>query len=380
MSRRVEIGFLLALCVFLPLYEAPKTIAWAGYVIVWLANRARARDFGGRWDLWDTLIASWLVSGFVIAPFAAMHGGEWRAPLDIVRNATVLWMLKRSRLSDREMRAIVGALIASTVIGIIMGLAQLWSGTTGRLELNSVGHVNHTVVYLAIMLGVCASWLFLGRQFPMAGTISLFILVAIFVAASRSGVVAALLTLIVLAVFWWPRARFPSAIAALVLVVAAVLGAVGGAEVFEKQAESVQAGHMLNLREEAWKLAIATWQAHPWFGIGMENFGLASRTLPTEQLRNLMPHAHNLYLNTLAERGVVGAAAVFALLAVWGWWLLRRRPRREDSDETWLLWGAATSAWLVTIAVGMVNTTFHHEHGLLAVLLLGVWLPVSHRR
>jgi hypothetical protein len=34
----------------------------------------------------------------------------------------------------------------------------------------------------------------------------------------------------------------------------------------------------------------------------------------------------------------------------------------------------------VTIAVGMVNTTFHHEHGLLAVLLLGVWLPVSHRR
>ena len=380
MSRRIEIGFLLALCVFLPLYEAPKSIAWAGYVVVWLANRARARDFGGKWDLWDTVIALWLVSGFVIAPFAAMHGGEWRAPLDIVRNATVLWMLKRSRLTEREMRAIVGALIASTVIGIIMGLAQLWSGTTGRLELNSVGHVNHTVVYLAIMLGVCASWFFLGRQIPMAGTISLFVLVAIFVAASRSGVVAAVLTLVVLAVFWWPRARFPAAVAAAVVAGAAILAAVGGAEVFEKQAESVQAGHVLNFREEAWKLAVATWQAHPWFGIGMENFGLASRTLPTEQLRNLMPHAHNLYLNTLAERGIVGAATVFALLALWGWWLLWWRPRREDTDEIWLLWGAATSGWLVTISVGMVNTTFHHEHGLLAVLLLGLWLPVSHRR
>lgn len=380
MSRRIEIGFLLALCVFLPLYEAPKSIAWAGYVVVWLANRARARDFGGKWDLWDTVIALWLVSGFVIAPFAAMHGGEWRAPLDIVRNATVLWMLKRSRLTEREMRAIVGALIASTVIGIIMGLAQLWSGTTGRLELNSVGHVNHTVVYLAIMLGVCASWFFLGRQIPMAGTISLFVLVAIFVAASRSGVVAAVLTLVVLAVFWWPRARFPTAVAAAVVAGAAILAAVGGAEVFEKQAESVQAGHLLNFREEAWKLAVATWQAHPWFGIGMENFGRASRTLPTEQLRNLMPHAHNLYLNTLAERGIVGAAAVFALLALWGWWLLWWRPRREDTDEIWLLWGAATSGWLVTISVGMVNTTFHHEHGLLAVLLLGLWLPVSHRR
>jgi len=380
MSRRVEIGFLLALCVFLPLYEAPKNLAWAGYVIVWLANRVRARDFGGPWDFWDTLVALWLVSGFVIAPFAAMHGGEWRAALDIVRNASVLWMLKRSRLNGKEIRAVVAALIASTVIGIVMGLAQLWSGTTGRLELNSVGHVNHTVVYLAIMLGVCASWLFLGRQFAMAGTISLFVLVAIFVAASRSGVVAALLTLVVLAAFWWPRARFPAVVAAVVLVAAAVLGAVGGAEVFEKQAEAVQAGRVLNLREEAWKLAIATWQAHPWFGIGMDNFGLASRELPTEQLRNLMPHAHNLYLNTLAERGIVGAAAVFALLAMWAWWLLRWRPRREDSDETWLLWGAATSAWVVTIAVGMVNTTFHHEHGLLAALLLGLWLPLSHRR
>jgi O-antigen ligase len=380
MSRRVEIGFLLALCVFLPLYEAPKNIAWAGYVIVWLANRVRARDFGGRWDLWDTLIALWLVSGFVVAPFAAMHGGEWRAALDIVRNATVLWLLKRSRLNGKEIRAIVGALIASTVLGIVMGLAQLWSGTTGRLELNSVGHVNHTVIYLAIMLGVCASWLFLGRQFPMAGTISLFVLVAIFVAASRSGVVAALLTLVVLAVCWWPRARFPVVVAGVVLVAAAMLGAVGGAEVFEKQAEAVQAGRVLNLREEAWKLAASTWRAHPWFGIGMDNFGLASQQLSTAQLRNLMPHAHNLYLNTLAERGIVGAGAVFALLALWGWWLLRWRPRRDDSDEVWLLWGGAASAWLVTIAVGMVNTTFHHEHGLLAAMLLGLWLPISHRR
>src|SRR5204862_971364 len=117
MSRRVEIGFLLALCVFLPLYEAPKNIAWAGYVIVWLANRVRARDFGGRWDLWDTLIALWLLSGFVIAPFAALHGGEWRAAHDIVSNGTVLWMLKRSRLDTGELRTVVDVHIDSTVTG-----------------------------------------------------------------------------------------------------------------------------------------------------------------------------------------------------------------------------------------------------------------------
>ncbi|HYL89245.1 MAG TPA: O-antigen ligase family protein [Burkholderiales bacterium] len=381
MSRRVETGLLLALCIFLPLYEAPKSLAWAGYVVAWLTNRALAHDFGGRWDAWDTVIALWLVSGFVIAPFAALHGGEWRAPLDVVRSASVLWMVKRSRFTEGELRALVGALIASAVIGLIMGLAQLWNGTTGRLELNSVGHVNHTAIYLAIVFGVCASWLFLGRQWAMAGAVSLFVLVAIFVAASRGGVGAALLVLAALALAWWSRSRVPAAITAAVLVASAALATIGGAEVFEKQAESVQAGHdVLNFREEAWKLALSSWQAHPWFGIGMENFGQASRELPTEQLRNLMPHAHNLYLNTLAERGLVGALPVFALLALWAWWLVTRRPRQGDADVEWLAWGGAASAWIVTVAVGLVNTTFHHEHGLLAVLLLGLWLPVSHRR
>jgi hypothetical protein len=28
----------------------------------------------------------------------------------------------------------------------------------------------------------------------------------------------------------------------------------------------------------------------------------------------------------------------------------------------------------VTIGVGLVNTTLHHEHGILAALLFGLWL------
>src|SRR5438105_2591315 len=76
MNRRLEIGLLLALCIFLPLYEAPKNLAWLAYALVWSANRVRERDFGGRWDLWDTLILAWLASGFIIAPFAAFRGGQ----------------------------------------------------------------------------------------------------------------------------------------------------------------------------------------------------------------------------------------------------------------------------------------------------------------
>ena len=40
------------------------------------------------------------------------------------------------------------------------------------------------------------------------------------------------------------------------------------------------------------------------------------------------------------------------------------------------LWGASLSAWIVTCGVGVVNSTFHHEHAILAFLFLGLHLSL----
>src|SRR3954470_22012571 len=111
--RRAELGLLIALCVFLPLYEAPKNIVWLGYVAFWIGNRLAERDFGGPWDAWDTLIAAWIASGFLVAAFAGLHGSEWRAALDIVRYGSVLWIVKRSRLAEREVELVLVACSAT---------------------------------------------------------------------------------------------------------------------------------------------------------------------------------------------------------------------------------------------------------------------------
>ena len=92
------------------------------------------------------------------------------------------------------------------------------------------------------------------------------------------------------------------------------------------------------------------------------------------------PNVPGEYSDIPFERGIVGALPVAALLGMWALWLIRRRPRVTDGEHDWLLWAAAASAWLVTVMVGMVNTTLHDEHGLLAALLLGLWLPRSDRR
>src|SRR5262249_17938778 len=74
-----EQAALVGLAFFLPLYEAPKNILWLAFVVLWLVNRVRTRDFGGPWDRWDTLIAVWIVSGFASAAFAGLPGDVWRA-------------------------------------------------------------------------------------------------------------------------------------------------------------------------------------------------------------------------------------------------------------------------------------------------------------
>jgi len=139
----------------------------------------------------------------------------------------------------------------------------------------------------------------------------------------------------------------------------------------------VQAGVMLSYRDQVWQLAVDTWRAHPWFGVGMDNFQLVAAARENDPTRALYPHAHNLYLGALAERGLVGTVPLAAVLAAWPLWLWRRRPRKDDGDWAWLLWGAAAGAWLVTVLAGVVNSTLHDEHAMLAVLLLGLWLARS---
>src|SRR3972149_9023107 len=113
----VETGLLIAFCVFLPLFEAPKNVAWLGYVGAWLLNRTRARDFGGRWNLWDTLFAFWIASGYLVAAFSGLKGSELGGAHELARYALLGWMVKRGGYSGREIRWGIGALVASAGAG-----------------------------------------------------------------------------------------------------------------------------------------------------------------------------------------------------------------------------------------------------------------------
>jgi len=398
MPERIEHGVLLALAFVLPLLEAPKNLLWAAFVAIWIVNRVRARDFGGRWEAWDTLIALWIASGFVVALFAGIQGDEWRAAIDIVRYASVLWALRRSRYPDETWIALLGAIVAGTVVALAWGYYGVLVESNHKfLGLHSVGHVNHSAIYLTIVFGAAlaagrAWWRAIGRAGRAAAlALIVFLVISLVWMQSRGAVGAALAVAIaLLGTYAWRQGRGLRRVvigAALAVGVTILLKP----QVVEKYEARMEEDQVLAFRDQIWRIGLMAWREYPFFGVGMDNFGLIGRDRvmrwakergePIDETHLFFTsHAHSLYVNTLAERGLVGVAVLLAVLAAWGIALVRGIPEANAPPLAWTCWGGATSAWLTAVIVGAVNTTLHHEHALLSMLLLGAWQSIARNR
>jgi O-antigen ligase len=388
----VEFALLLGVIFFLPLFEAPKNLMWGGYVLAWLYNRARARDWGGPWDRWDSLIAAWIASGYLVAAFAGVHHDEWRAADDILRYGSILWLVKRTRFDERAVLYILITVIASTLITLALGYWGVYIAKTNTtLGLHSVGHVNHSAIYMAIVFGLAlnfalAYWARMGvAARALSGFAAAALITSVFVTQSRAAAGAAILYVVVLAAFLAYRRR-RQAVKSLVGVLAGItLLLVANPGVLLKSVDRMEEGNTLAFRDQIWGNALVEWRQFPLFGVGIGNFGRVS----PEQMRDwgkaqdwsikattvgMSSHGHSLYLTTLAERGLVGLGVLLAVLVAWAAALLSAIPRAQDPPLDFALFGGALAGWFVTVAVGFVNTTLHHEHAILSVLLLGLWL------
>ncbi|MDA1107183.1 MAG: O-antigen ligase family protein [Proteobacteria bacterium] len=391
-KRPAEFILLLGLVMALPLLEAPKNLLWGAWIITWLYHRVRDKDYGGPWDAWDSLIALLIASGYVGVAFAGLHNKEWGGANDILRYGSILWALKRSGYGEREFRWLIVTVIISTLIALGATLWGLYvSHSHGTLKLHSVGHVNHSAIYLAISYGIAlaAVMAFWGRLGWMTRVAALFATGAfatgVFITSSRGAVGAMLVLTFFMSLAWSRRSKAIAAITMATLIATAYITYSSKVNVFTKHQGSVATDDVLSHRGEIWNAAVVTWRQFPLFGVGMGNYSQIS----TERIKQWVEasgrtyvasnylsyaHGHSLYLNTLAERGLFGLGVLVILLSAWFYGLLRYLPGVHDENMAWMLWGGSLSAWLVTVGVGTVNTTLHHEHAILSVLMLGTWL------
>jgi len=161
--------------------------------------------------------------------------------------------------------------------------------------------------------------------------------------------------------------------------------------VVEKTKGNIEAKELAARRPALAKVALLAAREYPAFGVGISNFakidpevvaGWQEKSGHVFDPQDLYfsTHAHSLYFNTLAERGLVGLLPLLAFLVGIGVTLLRLRPSGASTPLQQTLWGAALGAWVITAVGGVFNTTLHHEHALIAMVVFGIWLAQTRTR
>jgi putative inorganic carbon (hco3(-)) transporter len=127
---------------------------------------------------------------------------------------------------------------------------------------------------------------------------------------------------------------------------------------------------------------LAHWQAgqqmfddHPWLGVGVGNYGTAYATYAPPHWYDSLGHAHNVFVNFLAETGIFGFAA-FAFFWLAAGWLAWRIASRSHGYRAALAIGVL-GAWLALSVHSMFDNLFVAHMQLQLALLLGALVIVE---
>jgi len=192
------------------------------------------------------------------------------------------------------------------------------------------------------------------RKHPAAAMLACAVLipvVSLLLSGSRGGCIALLAEVLLAAVliFCWgplPARRLTALLGAGALAAAALLFFwIAPRQATERLTRlanvtpppDVELGHRLEVGRDT----LGIWRAHPWLGTGLGSFESAFpryQSFPTD-LR--WDHAHNDYLEALAETGLAGAAAILTALLMFFRLAFRNLRQRLRQPDAWMPLAAA---------------------------------------
>ena len=376
------LGMVLAILVFGPVAFG-GVLTWhflvlqaltAGAVALWAARLWLARKPA---LLWPPIC--WAVVAFVA--YAVVRylqtDNEYIARLELIRIVTyaLLFFVVLNNLHAQEMTHAIaftlvftGMLIAAYAIyqfatgsNMVLGRVSVYHGRAGGTFYNP----NNLAEMLELLapLGLC--YVLVGRLSHVAkiliGYASVVMLAGVGVTVSRGGIVATGVALAALGMVLLCQRNYR--IQGIVLLAAVI----GTGAVIAPKIESVRlrfeelssADHRADdMRMSIWRAAARMWMDHLWLGVGPGQF---DNRFPEYRPADVQPHpewAHNDYLNTLADYGVVGTGLVAAawVLLYWGvgktWKHMRTAPddfARKKSSRFAFMLGSALGLMCILI-------------------------------
>jgi O-antigen ligase len=390
----LELAFLFLMIFSLPSLEAPKNIFLVFFVILSVVRQSRMPIV---WRVWDWMFLSIVLTAFLTTILAGLApGDEWKGFRVLLTFIGVGWLISRSDYSLKVLSSIFWMVLLSAFPPLFFAFWEtLILHSKDTLQLHSVGHVNHSAIYLTIIFGAfLGASLSLWRSATKGKKIVLFIFPVILyfsLLVGQSRAAFGVGTLI--GIFFILLFAHKKKIGALTIIFFMLILIISsGAPIVQKQLNNQKNNDILAGRSLIWNTTIEAAKMYPWFGIGIDNRGVLTKddiknsiesrheSFDENQFNFHYKHSHSFYLTNISERGLVGAAVTLFFIFMWLRYLVKTFYITRLSNQGAYLWAGSASAWLATFGIGFVNTTFHHEHGILACLFLGLHLAFLNKK
>ena len=383
--------------VSLPSLEAPKNIFLVGYLITrFISEVIQSKQGIKQWKGWDFLFITIIFTAFLSTVFAGFSGlEEWKGYKVFLSAILIGWFLSRAHYSQNQYRIIFLLIVLAIIPPLLWGLYEyLVIHSKKYLEIHSVGHVNHSAIYLTMIFGATLGW-FISQfdsrkknkatqwQTILIGIMSFILFIALIIGQSRGAFgIAVLLGLCLLFLANGKKIKIIGGFFIASILIFCVLFRI---EIVQKQINNANSGSSLSGRDKVWNVSKEAFRFSPLLGLGLSNwhFIKLSQLEKSVQARGetfdadnyIFPgHSHSLYFSALLERGIVGLMVTLIFMFYWLYDLIKTFKWSKKSSTSFMLWAGSFSAWLATFGIGLVNTTFHHEHGILACLFLGLYI------
>jgi putative inorganic carbon (hco3(-)) transporter len=350
---------------------------FAGAVVYRVSHRERLRSW-----LWSGWLTRAVLGYFAVAVASAVFFNPVTldAQRELMRLASYIcfyYVITDWIKTQQEMRAVLKALMVSTIAVALFGFYQViiggysglydilypvqeemlsippWEGRiTSLLE-----HYNGLAGYINLLVPICAGFALRGADkglrrlswwcLALAGA-------ALLLTQSRGGLLACAAMVVVGACFFAPDRKSRMRRIAVVTVACVIAAAVAGF-LFQRLAEIDDSTAVSRLA--IWGAAFSAFARAPVLGMGFGNLRMTLGGL-LGLPESWAGDAHNLYLELLAETGIVGLFLFLFLIVV----VLRRalRQYRSSQGEWSKTIAVAVFAAIVGVLVhGMVDYLFH---------------------
>ncbi len=391
-----------------PAAVGPEEVLLGAIAAAWLARQLARRRLDLRWPasagagllLLAVMLVSFLpATSFVLALKELVKWAELWLALVLVVNlagALDLGLLALGLLAAGAAEAAVGlhqALTGSGPAGFLLGRFMRAAGTFGQP--NPYGGYLGMTLPLAAGL-VLTAWpgkaqrrdrRYLQVLWGGAAVAGILMAAGLFASMSRGawlgaatavvvvivarggtwlrGVLAGGLLAVVLSLLVWGRVPIPGALEQRFADYAADLTTLD-----IRAVEVTDANFAVVERAAHWQAAWAMFSDHPWTGVGIGNYAEAYAHYALPRWQDPLGHAHNYFLNILAEAGVVGLAA-YLLWTLASLLLVVRAVRGSQGWQQGLALGAL-GMWVHLNVHSLFDNLYVHGMAIQVGLLLGL--------